>query len=90
MDFGAENDGTEDFFQMFWPTSLSHKIDADSPLWEMSAREIGSKQFEILIQIELIKCKTANFPCLLRGESLSRFRPVSPSVTHLTLAVFQV
>ena len=25
MEFGAEIDGTEDFFQMFWPTVLAHK-----------------------------------------------------------------
>ena len=30
MEFGAEIDGTEDFFQMLRPTVLSHKIDADS------------------------------------------------------------
>ena len=26
MEFGAELDGSEDFFQMFWPTIISHKI----------------------------------------------------------------
>ena len=26
MDFGTEIDGTEDFFQMFWPIIVSHKI----------------------------------------------------------------
>jgi hypothetical protein len=38
MEFGTELDGTQDFFQMFWPITVSHKIDEDSPLWEMSAR----------------------------------------------------
>ena len=52
MEFGAEIDGTEDFFQMFWPTVLSYTIDADSPLGEMSVREIGSKQFEIVLTME--------------------------------------
>ena len=60
MEFGAEIDGTEDFFQMFWPTVLSHKIDADSPLWEMSARDIGSKQFEIVLTMEGTTPETGN------------------------------
>ena len=25
MEFGTELDGTQDFFQMFWPIMLSHK-----------------------------------------------------------------
>ena len=25
IDFGAEIDGTEDFFQMFWPVTVSQK-----------------------------------------------------------------
>jgi len=60
MEFGAEIDGTEDFFQMFWPTVLSHKIDADSPLWEMSAREIGSNQFEVVLTMEGTTPETGN------------------------------
>jgi len=40
MEFGTELDGTQDFFQMFWPITVSHKIDEDSPLWEMSARYV--------------------------------------------------
>jgi hypothetical protein len=38
MEFGAELDGSQDFFQMFWPTILAHKIDEDSPLWDISPR----------------------------------------------------
>jgi len=60
MEFGAEIDGTEDFFQMFWPTVLSHKIDADSPLWELSARDISSKQFEIVLTMEGTTPETGN------------------------------
>ena len=26
MDFGTELGGDQDFFQMFWPTIISHKI----------------------------------------------------------------
>ena len=27
MDFGVEIDGSQDFFQMFWPVVVAHKID---------------------------------------------------------------
>jgi hypothetical protein len=26
LEFGSELDGSEDFFQMFWPVVLSHKV----------------------------------------------------------------
>ena len=61
MDFGTEIDGTEDFFQMFWPIIVSHKIDEDSPLWEISARDLTSKmQFEIVLTMEGITPETGN------------------------------
>jgi len=61
MDFGAEIDGTEDFFQMFWPIIVSHKIDEESPLWEISARDLTSKmQFEIVLTMEGITPETGN------------------------------
>ena len=48
--------------QMFWPTVLAHKIDADSPLWDMSARDLGSntKQFEIVLTFEGTTPETGN------------------------------
>jgi len=60
MEFGAEIDGTEDFFQMFWPTVLAHKIDSDSPLWTMTARDISNKQFEIVLTMEGTTPETGN------------------------------
>ena len=104
MDFGAELDGSEDFFQMFWPTIISHKIgdhilsfcfflstcivldvvcisyastilnlldkaslvdrsilDEESPLYEVSARDISTKmQFEIILTVEGITPETGN------------------------------
>ena len=61
MDFGTEIDGSQDFFQMFWPIIVSHKIDEDSPLFEMSARDISSKkQFEIILTMEGITPETGN------------------------------
>ena len=43
IDFGAEIDGTEDFFQMFWPVTVSHKITEDSELYDMSSRDISCR-----------------------------------------------
>ena len=43
IDFGAEIDGTEDFFQMFWPVTVSHKITEDSELYDISARDISCR-----------------------------------------------
>ena len=61
MDFGTEIDGTQDFFQMFWPIIVSHKIDEESPLWEMSARDLTSKmQFEVVLTMEGITPETGN------------------------------
>jgi len=61
MDFGTEIDGTQDFFQMFWPIIVSHKIDEESPLWEISARDLTSKmQFEVVLTMEGITPETGN------------------------------
>ena len=43
MDFGAEIDGSEDFFQMFWPVTVSHKITEDSELYDISSRDISCR-----------------------------------------------
>ena len=47
---------------MFWPTVLAHKIDSDSPLWDLSARELASntKQFEIVLTFEGTTPETGN------------------------------
>ena len=45
---------------MFWPTVLSHKIDSDSPLWDVTARDISSKQFEVVLTFEGTTPETGN------------------------------
>ena len=47
---------------MFWPTVLAHKIDSESPLWDMSARDLASnnKQFEIVLTFEGTTPETGN------------------------------
>ena len=51
---------TNILFKMFWPTVLSHKIDSDSPLWDVSARDISSKQFEVVLTFEGTTPETGN------------------------------
>ena len=52
MKFGSNLDGTCDQIQPFWPLVLSHKIDKSSPLWELSPKDIQSRQFEIILTLE--------------------------------------
>lgn len=49
MEFGTELDGCQDFFQMFWPIVVGHKINQDSPLYNMCARDIAENTFEIIL-----------------------------------------
>ena len=79
MDFGTEIDGTQDFFQMFWPIIVSHKIDEESPLWEMSARDLTSKmQFEVFLTMELLQKQEIpyrlkfEFPLMKKTFSLTK------------------
>ena len=60
MDFGVEMDGSQDFFQMFWPVVVSHKIDEKSPLYTMCARDIAEHTFEIILTMEGITPETGN------------------------------
>ena len=75
IEFGTDLDGTQDFFQMFWPVVVSHKIDEKSPLYAMSARDIAEHTFEIILTMEGITPETGNTvqvtsshqqPCLIR------------------------
>jgi len=60
IEFGADLDASQEYFQMLWPVTISHKIDENSPLYEFSPRDILSKQFEIILTIEGTTQETAN------------------------------
>ena len=51
---------TEDFFQLFWPIVLAHKIDEVSPLWAVSPEDLRTEQFEIIITLEGTTPETGN------------------------------
>ena len=45
---------------MLWPVTISHKIDEDSPFFEMSPRELLSEQFEVIVTLEGVTEETGN------------------------------
>ena len=75
MDFGAEIDGSEDFFQMFWPVTVSHKITEDSELYDISSRDISCrletwcKMFQIVPTIILHLQETIWNNCYIRRNN---------------------
>ncbi len=48
LDCGSELDGSNDRVLLLWPTSISHKIDEESPFYDMGPREMAQAQFEIV------------------------------------------
>ena len=60
IQFGTDLDGTQDFFQLFWPIVLSHRIDEDSPLWSVSPRDLVTEKFEIILTMEGTTPETGN------------------------------
>ena len=72
---------------MFWPTVLAHKIDADSPLWDMSARDLGANtnQFEVVLTFEGTTPETGNTVQVHSQSSVSQ----SFSSAHLIFQNFE-
>ena len=60
IEFGTDLDGTQDFFQLFWPIVLSHRIDESSPLWSVSPEDLMTEQFEIILTMEGTTPETGN------------------------------
>jgi len=58
--FGTGLDGSQDFFQMYWPIVLSHRIDESSPLWTVSPGSLKNEKFEIILTLEGIVPETGN------------------------------
>jgi len=60
IEFGTDLDGTQDFFQLFWPIVLSHRIDEGSPLWSVSPTDLITEKFEIILTMEGTTPETGN------------------------------
>ena len=49
---GVEIDGSQDYMLLLWPTVICHKIDEDSPLFEMTPQELLASNFELIVTLE--------------------------------------
>jgi len=43
---------TEGRLFMVWPVIVEHRITEDSPLWELSAEQLGREKFELVVVLE--------------------------------------
>ncbi len=55
-----EEMSTEDRTLFFWPFTVAHRIDRDSPFYEMGPREVFSSKFELIVTLEGIVEPTGN------------------------------
>ena len=53
-------DGENDRVLILWPVTIAHKIDQDSPLYDMNPRDILSSQFEVVLTLEGVTEETGN------------------------------
>lgn len=44
-------DGGDDRLMFIWPTIVVHKIDKDSPLYQLSAQDMLRERFEIVVML---------------------------------------
>ena len=73
---GTDSEGEEDELFFIWPTTLIHKINSDSPFYDMSAKDFLKRRYEIVIMLEGVVEQTGNsiqvwavFFAFLRGIS---------------------
>nr|CAI5819341.1 unnamed protein product [Callosobruchus analis] len=52
--FQVGGDGEEDKIFFIWPTTIVHKIDSKSPLYNMSANNLLRERFEIVVILEIL------------------------------------
>jgi len=48
----TENYQSDCFIFLIWPVTVQHKIDKDSPLWDLSAEKLYKEHFEIIVILE--------------------------------------
>ena len=46
--------------QLFWPLVVAHKIDQRSPLYDLSPKDLQTRQFEVIISLEGTTPETGN------------------------------
>ena len=52
LDVTAESEEYDQFIFLSWPIRILHKIDENSPLWEMCAERLHTENFEIIVVLE--------------------------------------
>ena len=57
---GTDSEGEEDELFFIWPTTLIHKINSDSPFYDMSAKDFLKRRYEIVIMLEGVVEQTGN------------------------------
>ena len=83
LDITTEMEDENDRVLILWPVTIAHKIDEDSPLYDMNPRDILSSQFEILLTLEGVTEETGNtIQVRLRALQI-KFAPPFCSLTLL-------
>jgi len=60
LSVGTQLDGETDTALLLWPLIISHKIDEDSPLWQLGPQDLPKAKFEIILILEGIIEATGN------------------------------
>merc|ERR1719483_1366715 len=60
LSVGTDSEGEEDEIFFIWPTTLVHKINEDSPFYNMSAKDFLKKRYEIVVILEGVIEQTGN------------------------------
>lgn len=48
----TETGHNDSYIFLVWPVTVVHRIDATSPLWDMSADQLHKEHFEIIVILE--------------------------------------
>merc|ERR1719312_1086408 len=60
LSIGTDSEGEEDELFFIWPTTLIHKINSDSPFYNMSAKDFLKKRYEVVVILEGVIEQTGN------------------------------
>jgi len=60
LSVGTDSEGEEDEIFFIWPTTLVHKINSESPFYNMNAKDFLKKRYEIVVILEGVIEQTGN------------------------------
>jgi hypothetical protein len=79
LECGSEVDGSNDRVFMMWPVTIGHKIDDESPFYEMTPQEMLKSQFEIVVALEGVTEETGN---TIQVARVDKFKVFFCNLTH--------